>query len=93
MQNANSPQTETGTVMPNLNIDETVEKAATTIGAYTGAAVTAAITGLFTFGASLCRGAVAGAVNTFQNGQATELTPEQQEIQRLKAELAAAKQQ
>jgi hypothetical protein len=91
MQNAD-PKTQAGVVMPNLNVDEAVEKAATTIGAYSGAAITAGITGIWAFGSGVVRGAIAGAVNTFFNGQGTEKTPEQQEIERLQAELARARQ-
>ena len=91
MQNQNQSE-KPAVTMPNLNMDQTVENIATTVGAYTGAAITAGITGIFTLGAGLFRGAFAGAVNTWNNGTQRELTPEEMEIQRLKEELARAKQ-
>jgi hypothetical protein len=86
-------KTDAGVVMPNLNQDEAVEKFATTAGAYTGALVTAGITGLFTFGAGLLRGAVAGAQNTWANGRAPQPVAEQDELAALRARLAQLEQQ
>jgi hypothetical protein len=88
-------KTEAGVVMPNLNQDEAVEKFSTTAGAYVGAGVTALISGLCTAGLGLFRGAVAGAQNTFKNGQ-VDPTPapvnQQDEIAALRARLAQLEQ-
>lgn len=72
MSENQNPQNDNSRTMPNLNFDQTVEDVATTVGAYTGAAVTAGITGLFALGAGLFRGLVGGAQATFQNGQTTQ---------------------